>query len=80
MSTTTEPDAPSAAHGMRRVGRDEFFAYIGHMNVHPKPEGRYDQTTGYVSEWRMAHDRRLIAVTDGGTPFLDTRFWLVDAT
>lgn len=76
-TAANEPDAPSAAHNMRRVTKAEFFAYIAKMNVHPKPEGKYDQTTGYVSEWRLVDSRRLVGVSDGGTAFLDTRFWLV---
>ena len=62
----------------RSVSRDEFFARINPLNVHPTPLGRYDQTTGYVSEWVMQDGtRKVIGYCDGGTPFLERRYWLV---
>jgi hypothetical protein len=53
---------------MRVVTRDEFFAAIGNLNVHPSPEGPWDQEKdGYRSEWRMQDgSRRLVGVSQGG--------------
>jgi hypothetical protein len=72
----TEPAAPDGTDRMRRVSHEEFFAYVGKMNVHPCPEGRYDRVTGYRTEWRTCEKRRLMGISDGGTCLMPSRFWI----
>lgn len=42
-----------AVAGMVEVSEKAFFATVGQLAVSPRAEGRYDQTTGYVSKWKM---------------------------
>lgn len=70
-----EPPVPNAAKGMHRVAHEEFYATVGQMNVHPSPQGRWDDTTGYVTEWRRCADRNLVGISDGGTHLCPHRYW-----
>jgi hypothetical protein len=38
--------------GFKEVTKEEFYAFIGNRNVHPTPRGKWNDTAGYVSEWR----------------------------
>ena len=63
----------------RPVTKDEFFARMN-CNVHPSPKGRYDQQTGYLTAWEMQDgSRKVIGYSDGGTPFLEHRYWLTES-
>jgi hypothetical protein len=74
-----EPEPPVIAKGMRKVTHAEFFAKIGPLNVHPRIVSNYDMITGYVSQWRMQDmSERVIGVSDGGTTFLEDRYWLAE--
>jgi hypothetical protein len=73
---STEPEAPAEAQGMTRVEKDQFYATIGPKNVHPYPKGRHHQITGYVTEWRYVDGQRCVGISDGGTTFLPSRYWL----
>lgn len=72
-----EPPVPKQATGMKRVTEKEFFTKINKLNVHPTPEGPYNQVTGYVSVWKMLnYEQKVIGVSDGGTHLCENRFWL----
>jgi hypothetical protein len=38
--------------GFKEVTKEEFYAFMGNRNVHPSPRGKWNDTVGYVSEWR----------------------------
>jgi len=79
MTENTAPPVPAQAAGMKRVSMDEFYKRIGPLNVHPTPMGPYHRDAGYVSEWRLLDSsRRLVGVCDGGTVFLESRYWLAE--
>lgn len=77
MSTAIDYQAPVIAASMRRVDRVEFYARMNPLNVHPSIPGRWNDATGYVSEWTMQDgSRRIIGVSDGGTHLCAKRYWL----
>lgn len=74
----TEYPTPSIAQNMRSVTKSEFYARMNPLNVHPSIPGRWNDATGYVSEWRMQDgSRSLIGVSDAGTHLCAKRYWLV---
>lgn len=81
MSEVATHPAPPIATGMQRVTRDEFFAKLkaDARDVMPSlaNAGKWDDTIGYVQEWRDQRTRALFGATDGGTSRLGSRYWLL---
>lgn len=61
MNTETE--------SFRLVTKEEFFAKVGPMNVHPTPFGPYNQRYGYTSHWTLPNGT-IVGASD------DERYWL----
>lgn len=64
---------------MLEVTKEQFFAAVGHLNVHPRPERDH-------SAWEMVKTRELIGRTEPGYMCRDkngrytteNRYWVVD--
>jgi hypothetical protein len=49
--------------GFKEVTKEEFFAFIGNKNAHPTPRGKWNDTVGYVSEWRLLTSGYVLGLT-----------------
>jgi hypothetical protein len=61
---------------MKQVSKKAFFATVGRLDVHPCPEGRYDNVKGYRSLWKMHGTADVIGETIGGTIHMETQFFV----
>ena len=68
-----EPSIPVQAQNMVRVTRDEFFAKMNPLDVHPNIEGRWQDLTGYTSVWKLRLGK-IVGVSDS---FGEGRYWLI---
>ena len=56
---------------MTSVTRDQFYATVGQLNVHPSPQGNWDQEKGgYRVEWKLPNGR-IVGVSQGKEYFTD---------
>jgi hypothetical protein len=60
---------------MKPVTKDEFFATVGQLNVHPTIEGNYDQKMGYRSDWKLPNGQ-VLGTSISGTVFMDAQYWI----
>lgn len=64
---------------MIQVTKEQFFAKIGALNVHPEIINAYEhQGRGYIKEWRMlSTPHTLIGTSESGDPpFTEKKFFL----
>lgn len=59
----------------RQVSKDEFFAKMNPLDVHPRIQGRYP----YTSLWELQYSRRVIGKSVGHQDGSHTYFLLVSA-
>jgi len=72
--TNDDPAARLPAHAVP-VTRDEFFAMLNQVDVHPKPSGAYSDKRGYWTTWETPY-RVVMGWSDGGEAYGSSRYWL----
>lgn len=66
---------PRSYPGWAQISKEEFFAIVGRLDVHPSPQGPWDNRYGYVSHWKL-RDEHVIGLSDGGTHLQERRFFI----
>lgn len=51
---------------MKEVTQSEFYAAMNPRNVHPHIVGKWDEATGYTSEWKEANSGRVVGRSQCG--------------
>jgi hypothetical protein len=61
--TTQYPD-------FKEVTKEEFYAFMGNRNVHPTIGGKWNDTIGYLTEWRSLTSGYIYGLSNKNAYFL----------
>lgn len=67
---------PNIAEKMKRASKDEFYKKIGDLDVEAEIMNKWDSHLGYLMMWKLKGKKEVVGVSDGGTDFCESRYWL----